>query len=110
MESASEMASKLERLMLSPEMEVLRGPLLFALCLAALVHLWGRQRYSGLVPKDPKSWREAVSRSTAAVAVSYSAMGLFRYVPEVSWIALAFAILTLCWSSFQQSDRGFLRW
>lgn len=104
------MFSKLERLMLSSEMEVLRGPLLFALCLAALMHLWGRQRYTGLFPKDLESWRELASRSSAAVAVSYSAMGLLRYAPNVSLIAFFFAILTLCWSCFQRSDRGFFRW
>jgi|APTNR8051073442_1049403.scaffolds.fasta_scaffold19534_2 hypothetical protein len=110
MERLNEIFSTIERVMLSSTMEVLRGPLLFATGLATLMYLWNRPRYTGLFPKDSKSWRELVSRSSAAIALSYSAMGLFRPVPLVPVIAFFFALLTIGWSYFGGEDRIFLRW
>ena len=110
MERLSEIFSTIERVMLSSTMEVLRGPLLFAAGLAILMHLWNRLRYTGVFPKDSKSWRELLSRSSAAIALSYSAIGLFRFAPFVPVIAFFFALLTIGWSYFGGEDRSFLRW
>lgn len=110
MERLSEIFSTIERVMLSSTMEVLRGPLLFAAGLAVLMHLWNRLRYTGLFPKDSESWRELLSRSSAAIALSYSAIGLFWVGPLVPLIAFFFALLTIGWSCFGGKDRSFLRW
>jgi hypothetical protein len=110
MERLSEIFSTIERVMLSSTMEVLRGPLLFVTGLAILMHLWNRPRYTGLFPKDSKSWRELLSRSSAAIALSYSAMGLFWARPLVPLIAAFFALFTIGWSYFGGNDRSFLRW
>ena len=82
MERLSEIFSTIERVMLSSTMEVLRGPLLFVTGLAILMHFWNRPRYTGLFPKDFGSWRELLSRSSAAIALSYSAMGQFWRGPS----------------------------
>lgn len=110
MERLSEIFSTIERVMLSSTMEVLRGPLLFAAGLAILMHLWNRLRHTGLFPKDSESWRELLSRSSAAIALSYSAIGLFRSAPLVPVIAFFFALPTIGWSYFGGEDRSFLRW
>jgi len=110
MERLSEFFSTIERVMLGSTMEVLRGPLLFVTGLAILMFLWNRPRCTGWFSKDSKSWRELLSRSSAAIALSYSAMGLFRPVPLVAMIAFFFALLTIGWSYFGGEDRSFLRW
>lgn len=110
MERLSEFFSTIERVMPGSTMEVLRGPLLFVTGLAILMFLWNRPRYAGWFPKDSKSWRELLSRSSAAIALSYSAMGLFRSAPLVPVIAFFFALLTIGWSCFGGEDRSLLRW
>jgi len=72
------MISRIVRLILSSEMEVLRGPLLFALCLAAFVHFWKRWRYTGMLPRDRGSWKELLCRTSSAIAITYSVIGMFR--------------------------------
>lgn len=95
--------------MLGAEMELLRGPLFFALCLAILVLAWRRVKYAGLFPKALNSWRELLFRIPGAIALSYSTAGMFVDVPLVSLIGLGFAILTLGLSFLAGEDRRFLQ-
>jgi hypothetical protein len=97
------------RVLLSAEMEVLRGPVFVSLCLALFAFLWNRIRYAGLLPKGLKDWGTFLDRCCVAIALTYSLAGLIHHIPVVSLIGFAFALLTLILSFRPRGERRFLR-
>ena len=97
------------RVMLSAEMERLRGPLLVSLLLALFVVVWRRPLYKGVLPVGARSWGTMLLRLITAIAISYSMAALICQNSLVSLISFTFAVLTLMLTSVVKEDRDFLR-
>ena len=95
--------------MLSAEMEILRGPLLFSFFLALFIVIWRRPKFTGLFPSTLHSWKIVTLRIATAIAMTYSMAALIHGDTIVLLIGFTFAILTLILTSISKEDRDFLR-